>query len=368
MKKIFLVMILLAGITGAKHALAQYNPATIFDITEEKFTRRFTVEFDRNNKMEVSVTAMSNLAYISNIDSIIKIVMNQLDKIKDTPVNYVMWRKIDYNMDDSAVKKLRIVRYRPEGNDYVFVGKQLGYLQVQQDTLTIHGRIPWSWLQQAGIYKPKYYRNYYFKVSFYLNNLKDLEAYRDGRLNEKIRIIQQHYKDYWQSRSDERLQLKNHPEITAETGRGAIYFQQRFRFRKSVEIQNYKNYFIPSISITPTFIYEQDLTLRELGASFEAAFSFEKPDSTLKTHMNLFAGLSYNVLPLAGQKTWLRMYPYINIAYLLYHQGAVFDKNSFRIALGNFSFGNLSTKIQPAVYFNNFFKDVTPSLRIVQRF
>jgi hypothetical protein len=369
MKKIFIIVILIAGITKTKHAHAQNNPNLVFDIPEEKFTREFTVELERKNRMQVSVTSMQVMDYMSNLDSILKVFFNELSVIQDSLPLKTAALRLDYNIDDARIKKLRVRKTIPADDYYAFINGAPSLLKLMQDTLVIHGKVPADWLRRSKKFKQGDYGKYYFAVAFYVNDLEDLLAYKDGRLNEKIRLIQQHYKGAWEYREDDLVQLKAYPEITSNTAKGYIYRSSPFMLKKSVEVQNYKDHFVPSISCTPVFIKEGDFIKREFGLSIEAAFGFENTVAgSTKTHVNVFAGLSYKVIPLTKSGYWVKIHPDISIAGLVSRSGTLYDKHSFRLGLGSFSMGNLTTRIQPALYFNNLFKNVTPSLRIVQRF
>ncbi|MFT3910944.1 MAG: hypothetical protein QM737_16110 [Ferruginibacter sp.] len=365
MKKIFISVMLLVGITEAELCLAQNNFDPVFDIPESYLKRRFTIGLDRGNQVQVSVTDMADLAYISNVDSIIQIFSDDLARIKDSSLPAGWYKNIDYNMDDPAAKKMRIRKMQPAGNYFAFVNGRAAILKMHQDTIVISGKL----LARSRGRRARFTERHYFRICFYLNDIRDLAGYRDGRLNEKIGIIRQYYKDRWQLREDDQVQLKKYPEITSATARGYVFQPKTFWFRRSVEIQNYKDRFVPSVSCTPLFMKEEDYVKREFGLSVEAAFGFEKmADGSRKTRINVFTGLEYNAIPLTSVPHRVRFYPSIIISYLAGRKGNLYDKNTFRIGLGNFSLAGVATRIQPSVYFNNLLKNITPSLRIIQRF
>ncbi|MEO6668277.1 MAG: hypothetical protein ABIN36_02305 [Ferruginibacter sp.] len=368
MKKIFFLLILFTGITQAKHAYAQSNPSQVFDIPIEKFTREFTVELERKNRMQVTVTSMQVIDYIANIDSILKVFMKELMIIRDSLPLKTASLRLDYNVDDPRITKLRVRKNIPRDNYYAFVNGSASLLKMLQDTVVIHGKIPATWLRRSKKIKAADYGKYYFSVAFYLTDLEDLLEYKDGRLNEKMNIIRQHYKGTWVGSEDDRMQLKAYPEITSNTGKGYILRSIPFQIKKSIEIQNYRDRFIPSISCTPVYFNKGDFIKREYGVSVEAAFSFDNSATSTKPHVNVFAGMYYNVVPLTRSANSLRIYPNFNFAWLVCRSGTLYDEETYRLGLGSFSIGNLTTTIQPAVYFTGFLKHVTPSLRVVQRF
>ena len=55
-----------------------------------------------------------------------------------------------------------------------------------------------------------------------------------------------------------------------------------------------------------------------------------------------------------------------SLGYLINRNGDYFEKNTFRFGAGKLSISK--TTIEPSLYFNNFFKGVTPGIRISQYF
>lgn len=107
-----------------------------------------------------------------------------------------------------------------------------------------------------------------------------------------------------------------------------------------------------------------------IGASKSISFSQKNNGSKAKTFRNTFVTISYGSELIQKRQSQLRniTFPLLSIGYLFDNNGNYYDKNTFKVGLGRFSLSNGSTKIEPTVYFNNFFKGVTPSLRITQRF
>ena len=55
-----------------------------------------------------------------------------------------------------------------------------------------------------------------------------------------------------------------------------------------------------------------------------------------------------------------------SLGYLIHREGDFMEKNTFRFGAGKLKL--TKTTIEPSMYFNNFFKGVTPGIRISQSF
>ena len=130
-----------------------------------------------------------------------------------------------------------------------------------------------------------------------------------------------------------------------------------------VAMQNYKSYFAPDFAVggKVALIRGQDHYL--IGASWEPIFLFAAdPQGRLTTYRNDFVVITFNHKGPAE----LAYDPFANISfgYLFHNQGNFFDKPSFRFTLGSADFLHGSLHIEPGLFFNNFFKGVTPTIRL----
>ncbi len=56
----------------------------------------------------------------------------------------------------------------------------------------------------------------------------------------------------------------------------------------------------------------------------------------------------------------------LSLGYLIHREGDLIEKHTFRLGAGKLKW--TKTTIEPSMYFNNFFKGVTPCIRISQQF
>ena len=139
----------------------------------------------------------------------------------------------------------------------------------------------------------------------------------------------------------------------------------------SVNIQNYKNYFVPSFSLGAQVTYtNRDRTFKwEPGLFWEPHFLFANDaQGKLHTYRNDFLTFTY------GQGGTTDFDPrkdfsfsaVFSLGYLIHREGDFMEKNTFRLGAGKLKL--LKTTIEPSMYFNDLFKGVTPGIRISQRF
>jgi hypothetical protein len=141
--------------------------------------------------------------------------------------------------------------------------------------------------------------------------------------------------------------------------------------RVSVDIQNYKNYFVPSFSLGAGIIISTSHFKRDIVLSWDPNFFFAK-DSTgeLKTFRNDFLTLTWGQGTVANNEPRKESHLLfiMSLGYLVHRDGEYFEKNTFRIGAGRLSLFSGKTKIEPVIYFNDFFKGVSPGLRLIQSF
>ena len=369
MKKIIIVIALL--ISAKENLFAQTsNTEKTFELPANNIKRKFLISLDKGDKMQIELTDISDIKYLRNVDSLVKMFINDVKALKDSLLiqDELISRRIDYIIDTSSRKKIRILKFPQTGSSFLVDKSDIALLKLEQDTITITGVVA---TQSTGIFFRKQTELHYYRVSFFLNNLEDLSAYRDGRLNEKINSLKKNVSTNWSEKGGI-THLKKDPSITAATAGGHIGGGDFLSLRFSVDAQNYRNYFVPSATLGFAIVTNNNLIRREFSIVSEQHFLFARKDSTNKpeTFRNSFLTLSYGRTALKNidSKFSSSLYPFISVGYLIKRRGDFYDKNTFKVGVGKISLFGGTTKIEPVFYFNNFFKGVTPSFRITQSF
>jgi hypothetical protein len=309
---------------------------------------------------------------ISNIDSLLTVFLDDLKPLKDSLSDPLTSKRIDYLTDAQNRKKIRIQQYQPKGDNYLLNNNELSSLKINQDTINIIGVIvnpsKSTMAKKVSRTAPRYYH-----FLFYLNNINELPGYMNGSLTEKIAKIQSNISGKWPLlKGGSSHYINGDKTIVADRPRGEAQPGGDFlAISGAVNVQNYKSYFVPSFSlgVDLTFTNPERTFKWNPGIYWEPYFFFQKDaQGKLRTYRNDFLILTY------GQGGTTDRDPHkdfsfsalFSLGYMVHRSGEFVEKNTFRIGAGKLQL--LKTTIEPALYFNDFFKGVTPSIKITQRF
>lgn len=372
MKKIIIVLMLLVSVTQELCAQSGDNADKAFEIPGDIIVhRRFYIDLGKGNKLEIEVTDITDLDRIANMDSLLNIFITDITPLKDSLSNPLTAKRIDYVTDAQDRKKMRLQQFQPKGDNYLLNNGDLSSLKIAQDTINIIGIIanPPKTKEKISLTHSRYYR-----LLFYLNNIGELAGYMNGTIGEKIHTIQNNLKTKWPTVLGTGYHyLKKDKTITAdkpygETPGGTGDFITGYI---TVNVQNYKNYFVPSFSIGTRFTFSnRDRSYKwEPGLLWEPHFLFARDTlGKLRTYRNDFLTLTYGqggTTDHNPQKDFA-FSAVFSLGYLINRNGDYFEKNTFRFGAGKLKL--LKTTIEPSIYFDNFFKGVTPGIRISQAF
>ncbi|MCP9750343.1 hypothetical protein [Ferruginibacter sp. HRS2-29] len=370
MKKTIALMLLLAGITWELCAQGKLtNAEKTFDIPANSTDRRFYIDLGKGNKLQLDVKKLDDLDKFANMDSLIYGLLQDLKLLKDSLADESTTKRIDYIIDDTDKRKLRLQQFKPDGNSFVMSDGEVSSMKMELDTINFVGRVSYS---NRFTKRNKTPGVRYFKASFYLNNIGDIAQYMNGILNKKITDLKVNADKGWDYEGGNSLyQLKADKSIKANANKGYIAGGDYLTLRGSVDIQNYKSYFVPSVSLGAYVLLGSKNFKRELGISWENHFSFAKnTDGKLQTFRSQFLTASFAHGFIKDNDVQKNGYDLFNMSfsYLISRKGEMYDKQTMRLGVGALSLFEGKTKIQPMIYFNNLFKGVTPGLRWVQSF
>ena len=367
MKKLFFLVLILS-ITSESFAQYQPNSESIFEVPASKIKRSFLIELGRSDKMQIELTDIKDLANIRNVDSIVALFLRDIRPLKDSLTEGIFSRRIDYIVDTTSQKKIRMQKFTTASSHFAVIDGSVSLLKLEQDTITIIGKVRTQ--IKAGIFG--YYTDYaYYRISFFLNNLNDLATYVDGKMNDKVKSLEENVNSLWINRETSGVYLRKDPDISAPNFRGFLQAGRSFSLRLAVNIQNYKNYFVPSASYGFVFIKSNSQVRHKFGMQYENHFQFSKNDSgRLNTYRNDFLTLIYereNILT-GNLNGVTKLSPTLSFGYFIRKSGDFYEKNTFKLGLGRYAPFGGNLRFEPTFYFNDFFKGITPSLRITQYF
>ena len=372
MKKITLVLMLLVSIPVSICAQKKSAGDKAFEMPENIIVmRRFYIDLDKGNKLTIEVTDLSDLRKIANMDSLLMAFKRDMVPLKDSFYDQLTSKRIDFFTDAKGRKKIRFQQFQPDGSSFLLNNGEIASLKIAQDTVNIIGII-------TDPPKPKDHINLtnsrYYHLTFYLNNIGELTEYMNGVLNEKIDTIEDNISGKWPTVLGTGYHyINNHKSIYADHPRGVTDagIGDYVEGTVTVNVQNYKNYFVPSFSLGVQFTFSnRDRSYKWVpGLYWEPHFLFAKgDDGKLHTYRNDFLTLTYGQ---GGTKDHnprkdFSFSSVFSLGYLINRTGDFMEKNTFRFGAGKLKL--TKTTIEPSIYFNNFFKGVTPGIRISQSF
>jgi len=333
------------------------------------FNRKFTINLDNKNKLIIRLSDINDLQQLGNLDSLVQVFLKDTGPLKDSLTNELSAKRIDYITDAQNRKKIRLLQYPVKGSGFLIDKGGLAALRTVQDTIHLIGILPNppKTSDRTSLKNPRYYH-----FSFYLNDWTEIRNYLNGELNAKINTLRTNINGKWPIvRGTSSRQLQADKTITANQPRGHAAEGDFVAGYVTVNAQNYKQYFVSSFSVG----LKATLTNKERsfkwvpGLLWEPHFFFSKDaQNKLKTYRNDFLTLIYAQ---GGTKDHnprkeFAFSAHFSFGYLVHRSGDYFDKRSFRLGGGQVQF--VKTTIEPCMYFTNFFKGVSPAIRISQSF
>ena len=366
MKQIFIGMMLLCSVTQAGYAQATNDYP--FNIPPNSTNRYFAIDLGTGNKVEFYANNVADLDKFKNMDSIIYGFLKDINNFKDSLADERTIKRIDYNLDDAENRKLRITQYRPAGQSYLLKDDEVASLKTAQDTISFIGKVDFV---ADYPFRKKFKDTRYYKAVFLVNNVGDLSGYMNNLINEKIVSIQKNINKKWENNEDKSFSPVADPSIKSNAIRGYNAGGDYLTLRASVEIQNYKATFVPSVTYGVAIVLGGKNIRREFGLSSESHFSFGKDaNGNNRTYRSQFITFNYARGFIKENDIRKNNYNLLNFsfAYLIRNRGNLFEKNTSRISAGALQLFDGKTKIQPVLYVKDLFKSVTPGIRWVQSF
>jgi hypothetical protein len=345
------------------------NTEKTFELNSDFAHQRFTIDIGKGNKIQIELTDAKDLDQLVNMDSLLKVFVADIEPFKDSLADEMTTKKIDYRIDSSNIKKIRIQQFAPKGFTYTINQGEPAALKLEQDTVNFTGTV--YFVAKYTLRKAfNATRNY--RLSFFLNDVNDIDKLIGTGLNAKIKELRDNYNTRWDYTSPNHVKLRRDPSITASHPHGYAAGDDFLELNVWVAAQNYKNYFVPSFNLMAGLVISSHgFYKREFNLGWEPHFLFRKDEQgKLKTYRNDFLTLTLAQGPIKDNDAH-KDSPFTSIVsfgYLVHRSGDFFEKNTMRFGAGRLSLFEGKTKIEPVIYFNDFFKGVTPGLRWIQSF
>jgi len=333
------------------------------------FTRKYYLDLGSGNHLQIRLTALNDLDATGNIDSLLQAFLTDVRPLRDSFNDPLASRRIDYVIDADGRKKIRLQQHAAKGSSYLMDKGTLSALRTQQDTINILGIISHPLPAEEKISGPRY-----FEFSFYLNSWEELTAYMGGILDTKISRIEKAGNDRWPTVLGTGFHyMKADPSITADKPKGYTTAGNGdlLELNVAMGLQNYKDNFVPSFSLgAKVILVNRGRSYKwETGLYWEPQFVFARDaQNRVRTYRNDFLTLTYGQGGVRDHDP-AKAFSFssvFSLGYLVGRSGSVYENHTFRLGAGRINLAK--TAIEPCMYFNDFFRGVTPGIRINQYF
>lgn len=322
----------------------------LFALPPYSIKRTYHAALDKGNRLQVELGDPGDIDRLLNIDSILMVFLSDLKPFRDSLANAMTVKRIDYLSDASGRKKLRIRQLLPAGSTFLLGEGEPARLRLRQDTVFI--------LLQTS----RNGHTLYDRIGFFVNSYDELESLVTTGLDEKIRMMRDDDGGGW-SKKNGVVKRDSDPSITQDP-----WNKNYLLLRTYMNVQNYKNYFVPSADLGATVHLVFGYNVHIFSAYWEPGFFFKgNAQGTLGTYRNDFVVFRYayervDQTNVPDEESGL--HTNISIGYLVRREGEFFNKHSFRLSAGDWGLMGGKFVIQPIIYFNDFFRGVTPGLRL----
>ncbi len=332
-----------------------------FSINDE-----YRIDLGKGNAMRLELVDGADLSRFENIDSLLLLFLGDMKAFRDSLSDPMTTKHIDYLIDSSGQKKLRIRQTRPAASTFLLDGSEPAILRLEQDTIYILLASPADRSSSGKASRPVRYD----RLGFFLNRYSELESYITSGLNRKIQLIRESkHKNYsWKTKNGRNFLVAD-PTISAVTA--PMHNGDRLELNGFVAAQNYKNYFTPSFSLGASVELSHGFNTNIFGVYWEPVFLFApNAQGRLQTYRNdfLVARFGFSKKDESGKEensnAALGFAPSFSLAYLIGRQGSLVEPHTFRITLGSVKALKGGLHFDPCLYFNDFFKGVTPGIRL----
>lgn len=366
MKRFIAFLVLLAG---TSQALFAQTDASLFEPGRDYFHRKFRIDLGHGNQLQVELVNPADLSSLADIDSILSAFLHDLKQVRDSLSDPLPARKIDYRAGADGQNKLRFQSAAAEASSFLISNGELSALKLSQDTVFIIGEtrpIPAIKKGQA--------TTHLYRLGFFVNQLSDLDKYTGGFLNDKLKSLNNVSKAMWVQDKPGRWHIdRGDPAVSAERPAGYTGPNDDFlQLIAGVGLHNYKNYFTPSVDIGAFMVFRKPFITYKAGLSWETYFFFSRDQQNkLQTYRNHFVSLQLEARPLQHAPVntpQFTLFQHISVGYIVKQKGDFMDPHTFRISTGLLSWYDDRIKLEPVLFFHDFFKGGSPGLSFKMSF
>lgn len=369
MKKRLLIG-LLALAAGYHYAQAQpyFAPnatpvsQTIFGATEPgKQQCNFFVWLPEKNRIWFDLTWVNHLDSLKNVDSLLQETVKLLGPLLDSFKVDSRLRRVDVDLTQKPAL-FRVTTHLEKGETYTRVENELVQVKMDQDTV----RIKFLANQGGGSY-----------LNLLLNNAADLQhlpADVGGRSLQLVRNgLAKHY-----AAAKGNTRHRYYAVYNLESGQLIAPDKDNYHAIRSrndylaitlvkPSVAYVRGSLLTSVSLGVAFNYSKTLnpswgSTHSFGLFWDPQFSFRRNAAgVFQSFRNDFLTIRFEETP-NGRLSNFQLLSTLSVSYLIGRSGDLFERNTYRLGVLAAASGRL--RMEPELYFNDFFKNVSPAIRV----
>ncbi len=377
MKKLILSLLLLAGTGSALYAqitLTATPTESIFNFPKPESTKAiFYFWFQKNNRVILEMNDVRQLNLIPNLDSLVQEVFQSIKPLKDSFKSDGLVRRIDYVSSAALPPQIRITTHTNKGESYSYDKGELVQTKIEKDTLRIRINVekpqPVNKMPRPGVFFHS------FVIMLLVDDFDDLMTFPTNALEQCVnkvkadlgknltttKNLKTNFKAYYNMQTGKMFSPLN-PKYIGQVKRTSFVPTIQFG------IQYARGSFIPSAGAGMRFSFrEGNYADKYFSGLWEPYFFFSRDaGNKLITSRNDFITLKYTAVHFKRENNKLQTTENVSVGYLIRRQGNWFEKNTFKVGIPGFLAGNLM--FEPEFFFNDLFRNFSPSLKMTLMF
>jgi hypothetical protein len=361
MKKIVLLLMLLQSITGNLYAQLSLKKRSLKMEEMSNFRQSYFVDLKTYNSMRVDVFAPHGTPFTANIDSLMNVLVETIATIDDSLPSEFESRTITVSTYDTTARTVSWSSKPADQRQLMLQGIKKMETKVNQDTIILN---VFKFVSDDKSEPP------FLRISFYLNNLHQLQQFNSGRFNQLFQSLEPENYTKWTTSKEGYLYLKSDPSVQILKAADPLQWRKGYSFDLSISAQNYKDRFVPSVNVGIGMVRTRNNIQAQYWIGNEYNFTFGRnANGEPRTFVNEFITLSYKTFRTPGTPiNIIGVFPNIKVGYLYRRKDLNYDKNTFKLGIGQFTIGSKKLRVEPTFYFHDAFRGLTPSFRITQSF
>ncbi len=382
MKKLLFIFLLAAG--TASDLSAQYNnPNYYFDTyttaAEALFNNpkpgKAKVNFNffgSGFRIKLELISIKQMEYLPNLDSILSTAKSAIIHLADSLKDDATDRKVDVFLNKKGAIQLRITNHTDRASIFAIQQEELVEMKTEQDTLRVKFMV-FTGRQNSYKNQVVYRDTAPAFISVFINDLSKLEQLSSDIMQRCLSLLQKDVTNEFVAKSS---------SLAYYTASYNLSTQKRFSPSKPKWIQygRLRKELVPNIYGSLQFVRGS------LSPSMAAGLRFSMPRTTTRTNRfylmwepyfffsknaqtktitdrNDFVTFRFLIVDEKERKSG--GFEFINnfsLGYLVNKRGEWFEKNTFKVGLPGVRSGWL--QLEPELYFNNFVKNFSPTLKL----